>query len=481
MKSLVILLPLILASVASADIVTLTNGTVVEGTINRTAEGYLVTSANGTETLVPFDQVAGFKATGGAPTPAMGESSLNSLRRATANMDDLRQIINRYQAFIAQNAGSPAAADAGKDLAQWQERRDKKMVKAGVNWVTPEQFEKLKALTSQTSAKVAPMISAGRLKEASTEIDRALAISPTDADLQYLKGLIAYKQAQLPIARNAFQAAAQSAPDHGPSHNNAGVTLAKTHSAMPSLAEFEKAMEALPNDQTILDNVAEVLHALPVANQNSAITKHVVELFTAQDAVLQKKMAESGLHRWGSKWLGQTDYAAIQQQVKEQKDKLESIKKQFDDINLRLIQIQKQITDDQVLMQQMTTNNFMQDARGNMVQLPPPPRYYDLQRDQVALASEHDQKINEQTALKRTYQHAASHVIEGTYTGTLTIFEADSMPSAPPRAATQPSAPAATPGQQAATPGAIPPGSTSKPPNAPGPGVPPHPKGPGDY
>ena len=42
---------------------------------------------------------------------------------------------------------------------------------------------------------------------------------------------------------------------------------------------------------------------LPVANQNSAITKHVVELFTAQDAVLQKKMAESGLHRWGSKWL----------------------------------------------------------------------------------------------------------------------------------------------------------------------------------
>jgi Flp pilus assembly protein TadD len=483
MKSLVLLLvPLLLASVASADvIITLTDGSTVQGTVKPSADGYVVTKADGSEQLVPSSMVRSLKPTSSSSTAGGGASSLESLRRATANIDDLNLIIRRYQAFVTQNASSPAAKDAQQDLAMWQDRADKKMVKAGGTWVTPEEYEKLRAGASTTAKKIVAMVSEGKLKEATTEADRALALTPGNADLQYLKGIIAFKLVQMGPAKTAFQAAGQSAPSHGPSHNNAAVALVKIRDAMPALAEFEKAMLALPNNQTVLDNVAETLYALPAANQNKELTKKVRDLFNQQDLILQRQMESNGKHRWGSQWLDNAEYAVVQARQKEQQDKLDAIKKDYDNDQARIRELEQRITADATTMQQMLQYNVGTNPQGQQVQLPPPPQYYNLQRDQLAMQTERDQKTIELRTLEREYNQQAQIAIKGSYSGVLKIFEADAIPSAPPPASTPPAAPTVA-GQMAPsttmTPGTTPPGMPTTAPSQP---TAPKPKGPGDY
>ena len=482
MKPLFLLTPLLLASIASADIVlTLTDGSSVQGSFTHDADGYHVTKADGTQQLVPDSLVRGMKPISGSAPAASGNAGLDSLRRAASNIDDLSLIIKRYNAFIAKNATSPSRADAEKDLALWQDRADKKMVRVGGNWVTPAEFDKLKSVAMETAQRVAPMISAGKLKEASAELEKSLIVAPTNPDLQYLKGIIAYKQSQLGPAKTAFQTVGQEAPSHGASHNNAAVALVKTHAAMPALAEFEKAMQSMPGNQIILDNVAETLHALPIANQKNELTKRVVDLFNIQDADLQRKMAAAGFYRWGSKWIDKAEYAVVQAQKKEQQDKLDAIKKEFDANNLRLTQIDRQISDDQVLMQQIMQANVMQNPQGQQVALPPPPQYYSLQRDQIALSAERDAKKAQQISLNRAYQQQAQQVIQGTFSGVLNIFEADAFPSAPASVVAPPAvAPSSNPNPGSGA-SATPPTMPANPPPAAGKATPPKPKGPGDY
>src|SRR5687767_4778464 len=87
-----VLLTPFLVTAGSADVIRLHDGTRYEGEIKRESDGYVVTLAGGRRLLVPIDKVAALEATpkNGAGIP---EQRLESLRRAVANVSDLKQII----------------------------------------------------------------------------------------------------------------------------------------------------------------------------------------------------------------------------------------------------------------------------------------------------------------------------------------------------------------------------------------------------
>src|SRR3954465_13471112 len=157
MKVLTVALALALAAPALADIVHLKDGSSVEGTVRRTRDGYVVTDSAGKTTTVPADDVKSFELKNASTTANGAEDRLASLQRAVTNLDDLKTIIDRYKTFIAATRGTPAGNEAEKDLAQWQDRLDKKMVKAGKEWVTPEQLTTLQASAKAATAKVVPL------------------------------------------------------------------------------------------------------------------------------------------------------------------------------------------------------------------------------------------------------------------------------------------------------------------------------------
>jgi Tfp pilus assembly protein PilF len=428
MKVLAVALALALAAPALADIVHLKDGTSVEGTVRRTRDGYVLTDSTGKTITIPTDDVKSFELKNSAPTPNDAGERLASLKRAVTNLDDLRQIIDRYKAFIAATKGTPAGNEAEKDLAQWQDRLDKKMVKAGKEWVTPDQLTSLQAGAKAASAKAVPLITAGQLKEAGAIVDQALTVAPASGDLLYLKGVILQRQNQTVPARNAFQSAAAQIPDHGPSHNNIAVILWKTHQMMPAMLEFEKAMTSMPNNQIILDNVAEALHSLTDEHKNNPLTKRVVSLFNLQDSTLQREMAQHSLYRWGSQWLDAQQYAVVEAQKKAVQDKLDAMQKEFDNSRNRLAQINQQIQDDQNLLNLMVQQSYGTDVNGNAIQFPLPQRYYDIQREQSSLQGELRVKQMQLNDLSRQATEEQKKLPQPRYTGTQKTFDLEGMP-----------------------------------------------------
>jgi len=431
MKSLAFLIAALVGAAALADVVTLTDGTKLQGEIKRAGDGWTVTDADGKVTIVAAGQLRSIEktATGGTES---ADQRLASLRRSVGNLTDIHQILDRYNSFIAQNKGTPAAAQAQQEVGQWQDRLDKGLTKVGDQWVTKEQYAELAAKALEASDRVRVLIVAGKLADASTALDKALAVMPASATLSYMKGIVLFRQLQLVPSRNAFQAVEAQLPDHAPAHNNVAVILWKTHAQMPALLEYDKAMMADPDNQTILDNVAEALHALAADHRKNDLTKRVVEHFNEQDAALQRTMAQKGRYRWGSKWLDEKEFNNVQAAEKSVKDKIDSLQKDFDETQARLIAIARNIDDDRNLMNTMSQQSMQLDPNsGRIIRFPLPQRYYDLDRDISSLQAESVMRKRQLQDIQRLAADQQKKLPQPPYSGTQKLIDVEGTPGGP--------------------------------------------------
>ncbi|HEY2586125.1 MAG TPA: tetratricopeptide repeat protein [Tepidisphaeraceae bacterium] len=446
MKSLVPIFVIIaLAAPVMGEVVHMNDGTTIEGTLQRTNDGWMVTTADGKVTTVSRSQVRSieFKKSDASPGDSP-DQRLASLRRAVANQNDIPRILERFKTFIAQNPNTPAAKEAEQDLAVWQDRRDKGLVRAGDQWVSKEQLGQLQAQAAQTAVQVRSLIASSKLSDALTTVDKALAIAPQNASLLYLKGVIYFRQNQIVPARDAFQAAAAAEPGNAPIHNNIAVILWKQHAQMTGLGEYDKAMTAQAEDQTILDNVNEALHGLPKEYKDKDLTKRVMEHFNDQDAALRRTMAAHGQYRWGSQWVDEKEYNRIQAQQKAVQDKIDSMQHEFDTVKATLMKLDRDIVNDEQLMQTIAAQSIQVDpTTGRQYSLPLPQRYYDLQRDIASMQSEKILRQRQLTDLQKTALQQKQMMPQEKFTGVQKAFDVNTTPDLPPPAS--PSASAASP------------------------------------
>src|SRR5436305_4867252 len=131
---------LLVPMLVRADTLTLKDGSRVEGDVKRTSDGYTITTKDGKTQTVRASDVASIQpGSSDKNSAASSADRLGSLRRSVESITDVRQIIDRYKRFIDQNKGTPAAKDAEQDLAMWQDRLDRNLVKVGGKWVTQEE------------------------------------------------------------------------------------------------------------------------------------------------------------------------------------------------------------------------------------------------------------------------------------------------------------------------------------------------------
>lgn len=415
-----------------ADTVHLKDGTSLDGEIKRIPDGFVVTSSDGKVTTVPADSVKSFELKKSAAGPETADQRLGSLRRSVANLSDPKQVLERYKAFITQNANTPAAGQAQADLPAWQERVDKGLTKVGDQWVTPEQLVELKAKAQDAADDLRPLIKSGKINEATAMLDKALAASPQSPSLLYLKGLLLFRQSQTPEARKAFEQVEAQAPDHAATHNNLAVVLWRQHAQMAALVEYDKAMVADPQNRAILDNVAEALNALAPEHRKNALTRKIVEHFNEQDAALQRTMAEKGLYRWGSEWLPEKEFNKIQKAEQEVKEKQDKIQKDVTDAQSRILQINRSIEDDTNLINVIRQDSLQQDSNGRLVQMPLPQRYYDLLRDINSLKAEGVMKQREIQQLQKMFVDQEKFKPVPKYSGMQKVIDVEGMPGGSP-------------------------------------------------
>ena len=435
---------LLIVTPAWADVVHLKDGTSVEGEIKRVSDGFLVTGADGHITHVPSDKISGIEVKP-INTPDRAESRLQSLRRSTETLTDAKQAIDRYQAFIKQNANTDAAREAEKDLEVWRDRQSKGLVRVGDKWVTTKERNAMKAQSIGAAIQIHALMKQNRLKEASAELDKALATDPQNISLLYLRGVLLYDQEKIPLARKAFEPVAAALPDHAPTLNNLAVILWRQKGYLGALTDYDRALMAAPDSHEILDNVAEVLHALTPEQAKSQQAQKLMRHYKELSDTLEKKMAQEGKYRWGSSWVDEKQMKEIEQKQKEVKDQMQKMDAQYAADEQQIQDLDRQAAGLKAAIETMQLQSVQTTPDGHQVQLPLPPAYFQLSQQLAILRQQQGRLESDAKRLQMDAPAIKKKMPEPVYSGIQRIIDADGMPlPAPPQGATPATQPAPT-------------------------------------
>src|SRR5262245_34017763 len=119
-----IIATLMVCSIGLADIVTLNDGTRLVGDVKKTDKGWSIITPDGKTIDVAADKVKSIQlgdVAGERGTQDGAMFNLLSLRRSIKNSTDAPAVVERIKRFVESNPGTPAAEDANKDLAVWQD------------------------------------------------------------------------------------------------------------------------------------------------------------------------------------------------------------------------------------------------------------------------------------------------------------------------------------------------------------------------
>lgn len=412
--SKLIILGLVLSSSAClADTVHLKNGQTLQGDVKRSDNGYAVILPDGKRLEFKASEIesieVGTSSKGTVPTDQLARTRLNSLRQGMESITNPAQAIERYKQFIQQYAGTSVIDDANADLAIWQDRLDRDLVRVGNQWITKQQRDQLQQQSLGKLAEARQLIRDGRPKEARPLLDQVLQADPENASAKYLRGCIQYQANQILDARRSFEAVNAAVPNHGPTLNNLAVIAGRQNALPAAMDYYDKAMIASPQDLFILANVAEALNAVPKDKQNNAAVQRAYRRFVEQDRQLQPIMARKEMYRWGSTYIPKGQYDRVQQQAAQVQTQLDSLAGEFQSVQDRIKRIDIQGEQNDRDMRQIEASRWYRDPNGKIINLPYPPVYAELQADNDKLKAERrdavarlDQLRQQADAIRRT-------------------------------------------------------------------------------
>ena len=439
-----------------ADVVVLNDGTRLEGSIQRTADGYDVTAPGGKVTRVKSTQIRAVEVKPQI-TPDDARRRLDALRRSAENMTEIRMVLSRYNDFLRQYGNTPSGDAARKDVAEWQDRLDRHMTRAGGKWVSPEELGSLREESQESAVKASDLVAQGRLREAGPLLQQALEVDPKNASALYLRGVVFFRQDQLGPARKAFEQASQLVPGHAPTLNNLAVILWKQKNEAAALKSYDAALQATgpaagvsgPVAEAVLNNVAEALHSLPKELRETTATKKVVQHFQEREEAMAKTMKARRLYRWGANWVEGDQIDKLQAKEKGINDKIKELETEFDAVQRRMDAIDRDIADTERTMKRMEMGTMVRDpATGRIGRVAPPPMYNGLQRDLQELQKERATQEERVAELRRLARSAKQELPIQRYTGTQRIIDAEGtplMPAPAPAAAPAPASPPVSP------------------------------------
>jgi hypothetical protein len=192
-------------------------------------------------------------------------------------------------------------------------------------------------------------------------------------------------------------------------------------------------------NQKIIDNVAEMLHALSPDLLTLPDVQMLQQEFQQQESALELIMSKQNLSRWGAKWITSDQLKQIQAAQQLIQDKLTHLHEEEHNVKDSINSIDQQIASNEQQEQQIAAASYVL-VNGRMVFTGESQAYYDLQRDDL------DLKTRQQGALRRLDQIAVeirttkTQVPIQPFTGVQLIFGEEGTPVTAPKQAAMDSA-----------------------------------------
>jgi Tfp pilus assembly protein PilF len=413
-----IVLALCLLACAAAGTLVLHDGSTVSGELRRGNGGYHVVAENGSRQFVADTDIQTVRLGGSGESV---ESGLDSLRRVAANLDDLDEIIRRYEAFVEEHDDAAARGE----LEAFRRMRAENFVHWGNRWVSPAEQRELAAATLEAVNDVRLKIKAGDVPGAKRAVIERLRADNDDVSALYLMAVLAWEDGDVAETRRRLERVAELAPDHAPTANNLAVVLLRQNQEARALLFLDRALAAAPGTKQLLDNAAEALQLAPGESRPYAA---LAERFAAQDQALQQRLAAEGWYRDGATWIDQATQTEREQQRAEAAAQIERLRTDYDATTARIAALQGEVRQTREAMQEIKNNTVYRDTEGRLRQRPVPDIYFELERDVLT----QERQIAEQQARLTAINTAAAEVealVPGpTYTGVLQFIDEDGVP-----------------------------------------------------
>lgn len=425
--------------VASADVLYLADGNRMEGTILRESGGWVVTEASGKVTHVKDANVRSVEKSSNLTPAQIADSKLTMLRRSVESLSDPAQAVDRYSRFIEQNKETSAAAAAKKELDIWKVRQARKMTKVGEVWMTAEEQAELAEKSGPLVAEARTHLEQGRLRQAAEQLDKVLAQDPNNVPGLYLRGLAFYKQKQLGLAKKNLEQVRLQLKTHAPTLNNLAIILWQQKQYPEALAMYEQAMGAAAQNRQILDNVIEALHALPNDEKNSAAAKRVAKRFEEEDALLQKRLEQEGLYRWGSSFVPKDRMEELKRNQQRIKTRVDALRADQRKMESRILEINQLSKNNEDMIDQMNQDRKYYDPVDKKVRNSRlPSMYWDLKRDNERMKLERQELLAKLNGFNERIRAVESELPVPPYSGTQRLIETEGTPQTAAGPATRP-------------------------------------------
>ncbi len=451
------------ARVAIADDVFTRDGKQYSGKVNRESQGYVITRSDGTVVRVPFAEVSGISLGGSATSrPDDASAALASLARSMEATGDPALAVKRYEQFIklyggkAGDATTTAALEQARtDLAVWNDRQARHLIRIGtgtrVQWITADERDEHAKKAADKVGDAVNKLRRGDAAGAAAAMEEAELIDPASAPLHFVRGVLAYRKDQFAVARKEFEAANASHAGYGPTLNNLAVTLLRINAHGISLTTFEQAMVAMPEEQGLLANVGEALGAVPPGIAGNALGKRVTKKYEEQMESLAKQLLGQGLYRWGNTFIDHAQHEQIVAAEHAAQSRKDTVKADGDLTQKRLMDIDRDYQANTQEMQRLEAQQYTRDSGGNLLRLPLPNVYFELQANNTRIDSERQRQKDHLQQLAAEFKAIDAQMPRPKLSGVLQIYSADAAPDLPPPPIPLPLPPTSQPTTQAST------------------------------
>ncbi len=259
---LAVLVVAFLALIAGADVVTLKDGTVLEGTVIKTGSGYWIKTTDGKTQTVPLSQVKSVE----SGSASAGSADLQATRRRVQTVDSALAAVVIWQKFLDSKPAADDEAAARKELAHWQKLVDQKAEKVNGKWMTESEYKEIRDKASKLLDESRKLMERNQTLDAVKKLEEANRTFPLP-DVVFFLGFISLKMEKAQEAIRYFEQGLRIQPENTEALNNLGVAYILKDEYVRGMQLIYRAAKARDSRELAM-NLVKAVSLVPSGQHN---------------------------------------------------------------------------------------------------------------------------------------------------------------------------------------------------------------------
>ena len=221
---------LLMVSTAGAAKLVLNDGTILEGTVIKTSDGYWIKLSDGTSKIIPNEDVQSYSeeasGDGGASSSGVADDVSEEYRMARGRADGAESAlaaVSIWQEFIDKYPDSPDIATAKSELARWQKLADEGAERINGKWVGGDDRKKILAQAEELTREAVEMLNQNETLQAIDKLKQSVNIYPNSFMTNFCLGYVSMGQKDYDEAAQYFSASTRLQPQSPEAENDLAV------------------------------------------------------------------------------------------------------------------------------------------------------------------------------------------------------------------------------------------------------------------